>query len=158
MATKKKAPVGGFDFATARQRVEQEEAGVTFKVRDEDGSVLLYDGQPVTITVRGVHSPTFRRLADEFKRTYYRDLVGDVSDPAERQRIMDEASEKWDQAFDERVRAPNVIGWTGFLDGGEPVEVTPERAIEAVRSPFLRKQIVVAQEAPERFFAEASES
>ncbi|MGB0890170.1 MAG: hypothetical protein ACPGWS_07795, partial [Solirubrobacterales bacterium] len=59
-------------------------------------------------------------------------------------------------AYDREVRVPNVIGWTGFMDGGAEVECTSDLVIEAMSHEVVRDQIIEHQDGTEVFFTEAS--
>ncbi|MGB0963280.1 MAG: hypothetical protein ACPGVY_11350 [Mycobacterium sp.] len=155
MATRKKQATGGYDFAVVRDNLAKQELGVTFPLLGSDGEPQPYGDGHVTLTVRGERSATFRQMADEFDRTYYDDVVK-IKDPVERDEAFKQASLDRPHAFDMKVRAPNVIGWVGFTDGGKPVELTIELARELMDTPGVREQIVNAQGDPERFFVEAS--
>lgn len=159
-AARKKAtpPQGGFDLAASRAQIQREEEGITFPVLDRDGTPLTYGDQPVTLTVRGAEAPTFRRMADDFQRRFYGERLQGITDPEERREAIAEAAAERAVEFDRQVRAPNILAWYGFVENGEPVELTPERALQLIETPFLRSQIMTAQEAPEFFFDEPSES
>lgn len=157
MATKTKmeAAGGGYDFGTVRANRAKQEEGVTFPLLDRDGKQRLYNGEPVTLTVRGSHSKTFREMVVEFERTYYAEATS-IEDPVERDAAFEAAVKEKARAFDMRVRAPNIIGWYGFVQDGEPVDLTIEFAQELMDTPDAAAQVRAAQERPERFFAEAS--
>lgn len=163
MAGKKKAAPsaeGGFDFEDVERAAEREEAGVTFPLRDRYGKPMTWtdeDGEerPVTLTVRGALSDSFQQAEAEFNSTYYADGLADVPEGEREAALMDLRTSR-DRAHDLAVRAPNIIAWEGFFEGGEPVELTPELAERLIATRWVRPQVVTAQERPERFFDEPS--
>lgn len=161
-ATTKKAPTkttqdNGFDFAVARDRIAREEAGIVIPMPRMDGTPALYDGKPVTMTSRGENAPTFRRMHDEFNRTFYASRLEGVESEEERGRIIEAAAEEREEAYLRQVRAPNVTGWYGFTENGEPVEPTLERVIEALTFPHIRNRLIRGQSRPQDFFDEVSD-
>lgn len=155
-AAKKLTQDNGFDFAVARDRVALEEAGIVIPIVREDGTPAMYNGERVTITSRGAQSPTFRKMHDEFQRSFYARRLEGVESEEERNRIIEEASEEREEAYLREVRVPNVTDWYGFTEHGEPVEPTLERVIEAVSFAHIRNRLIRGQERPQDFFDEAS--
>lgn len=144
--------MAGFDLDTAPDIAAIEDEGITIHLKDEKGD-LMWDGddvktrQPVTWTVAGTYSHTYRQEQAELKRLWNK-----------RARAGDDVTQDSD---DIRMAARCTKGFSGFRSKGVALPFSFENAREILRShkaQHILAQVVGAMGNHERFFAKDSAS
>lgn len=112
---------------------ELEERGTTVHIKDKTGDEMYVPGTetPVTITVVGTLSPTYRRLANKHR-----------DNAVKRMRSSSAFSSEQNDKDELQIIVGCVKGWQGF--GANGVEIPPSR--EALvklftKFPFVLKQV-----------------
>lgn len=146
ISTEQQASADELDLDTAEDISELEERGTVVHIRNKAG-VKMYDaGTPVTMTVRGTYSKTFRRL-----NTAHRDKLL-------RQRRSSLSADQLDQD-DVSLYAACVTAWHGFKAGGQPIPLTKEAVIRVfTRFPYVFEQVKEEANARENFSGSSSAS
>jgi hypothetical protein len=134
----------GFDLDTAPDISELEEQGAVVHIRNAKGEKMYDAGQPVTMTVRGSYSKTYRRLS-----TAQRDQLL-------RQRRSTLTAEQLDKN-DVALVAACVTDWQGFKASGAPIPFSKEAVIKVfTRFPYVLEQIKEEMSARENFTERSS--
>lgn len=122
-----------------------EESGTVVSIKDADGAPLLTDDgtSPVTITVKGSYSPTYRRVSE-----------------ANRDRLLKRRSTQMDgDELDQRsleLTAACVSAWSGFTAGNAEYPLTKPNAIALLKAcPWIREQVEAAMHDHALFFAKS---
>lgn len=120
----------GFDIAIKRQELAVEDEGVTFHVTDADDELAYGEsGNPVTWTVCGMNSQTWRR-AERWQDKKMREYGGRELTPDEK------------AAIEAEFLARCSKGFTELTNNGEPMKFTTANATLAILAlPYLRRQI-----------------
>lgn len=138
------------DIKSQAKQVEQrEDAGFTVHIRDELGEKLYQDDEqtkPVTITVVGTYSRTYRRTIEAQR------------DRNIKQRKFNlDGDELLQQALE--LEAACIRDWDGFTDDGAPVPYTKANAVALLRQyPWIREQVNAAMNDHAAFFQQPSPS
>lgn len=124
-----------FDLNTEKGKVEREDGGIVVHINDERGEPMYFgdERQPVTVKVVGTYSKRYRdaeraRVDKRFKRPS--GIDPDV--------IRKEALE---------LTAECVLEWSGFFDGGKPLDCTRANVVRVLDAvPWVRHQVEVAMD------------
>jgi hypothetical protein len=135
---------GGFDFSELGAVGKRQDQGVAVHLRHPVRGPLFYengDGEkPVTVTVVGIYSETFRK--NERERM---DLISSGKIPAV-------------GVFESVAQLPSaVVAWDGFFDRGERAPCEREAVSRVLLSePWIAEQLVIPTREHERFFSPTS--
>jgi hypothetical protein len=144
--TTQQASADEIDLDTAPDLGEVEERGVTVHIRNARGEKMYDAGQPVTMTVLGTYSKTYRRLA-----TAQRDQLL-------RQRRSTLSAEQL-ESQDVALVASCVTAWQGFKASGQPIPLAKAAVIKVfTKFPFVLEQVKEEMSARENFTERSSES
>lgn len=136
----------GFDIDTAPDISALEELGTVVHIRTAAGEKLYDHGEPVTMTVLGTYSKTYRRLA-----TAQRDRLLRMR----RSTLSAEQLEKQDVD----LVAGCVTAWSGFRSQGQPVPFSKENVIKLfTKFPYVLEQVKEEMSARENFSERSSPS
>lgn len=119
---------------------QREEDGTILSIKDETGEPMMEGDGPVTITVKGSYSPTYRRASE-----------------ANRDRLLKRRSTQMDgDELDQRsleLIAACITAWNGFTAGGAEFPLTKANAIALLRAcPWIREQVEAAVHDHAAFF------
>lgn len=132
------------DLDTAPDIAAVEERGTVVHIRNARGEKMYDAGAPVTMTVLGTFSKTYRRLS-----TAQRDRLL-------RQRRSSLSAEQLDQQDIELVAAC-VTAWSGFKASGTPIPCDKPAVIRVfTKFPFVLEQIKDEMGARENFTGRSS--
>lgn len=136
-----------FDIAAKKQELSVEDDGVTIDLLDvndepalyggtevpqEDGSVVIEGGMPVTWKVCGINSEKYAE-AEAWQEKVYRSLRGR------------EMSKKEKREHRAAFIARCSLGYSGFSQNDQPFPFTTENATTIlVNLPYIRRQVEVA--------------
>jgi len=135
----------GLDLAGAPDVAEREEQGVTVTLLDDTGEAMMEGGLPVTMTVVGTYSKTYRTAKAATERKFQKTI--------RRQGHVD--SDEW--LID--IYRKCVTGWVGVLKQGAPLPCTPDTvALVLAAYPGVLRQVHEAVEDHASFFKTASGS
>jgi len=143
----------GFDINTAPDIASIEEEGQVIHLRDARDDLMYYgegdDRKPVTVTVAGTYSNTYRDIVKTQSRRVGKRIGhgGDFLEFAEEDAL-------------ERV-AGCVLAWDGFFASGKPLPCTTTNVSAVLSSPkaqHIRTQVERAMSNHERFFSTRSAS
>jgi len=138
----------GFDLGTAKPIAAREDEGQVVHVQDATGEPLYFgkDKTPVTITVAGTYSSTYRRAEEaRSNRRLKRRSASITAETVERERLA--------------VVSACVLGWEGFFDNGKPMTCTVENVQTVLRiAPWILLQVEGAMEDHVGFSSNSSES
>jgi hypothetical protein len=131
------------DITDAQAQAAQEDQGQTIEIRTAAGEPELHDGTPVTITVVGLYSDTYRRIYDRQREQIFkrgrRALTGEA---LRRQQI--------------ELVAACIRDWHGFTNGGLPFPYTKDNAVALLNAvPWIREQVEEAMGDHAGFFKSA---
>lgn len=121
------------DIGKSKEVAEREESGTTFQVNDEKGEPD-FNGEgdsktPVTITVVGTYSRTFRRARERQREKNLKRGRGALT----AEMLAKQETE---------VLADCILGWEGFTSEGKPFPYTKENAILLLESAqWIREQV-----------------
>lgn len=134
----------GFDMQAESSRAGDEDAGTDVHIRNIKGQ-LCYDedGEPITITVAGTYSRTYRRV-----------------EAAQRKRPFKGRKLNAQSAMDEQIErvVACTLRWSPAMKaGGAPLPCTPGNAADMYkRCPWVLDDLVEAMNDHERFFTSSS--
>lgn len=140
--------MAGFDLDTAPDLAAIEEEGVTIHLRDAEGALMYderQDNAPVTWTVRGSYSTTYRKASKDLRAKFQRrakagdDLTNDNDDPA--------------------LAAECSVAFSGFYAKGQPLAFSTANAksiLMSSKAQHILAQVLAAMGNHERFFATGS--
>lgn len=132
------------EISTSKSVAEREEEGTVVHLADETGTLMYENLKPVTITVVGTYSKTYRRVQNENRAK------------ALKQRRSQLTPEQIDAKANEAV-AGCIKGWEGFLSDGKPFPFTRENAIALFeQAPWIREQVEEAMGDHAAFFPKPS--
>lgn len=132
------------DLDTAPDIASLEEQGATVHVRNARGEKMYDAGQPVTMTVLGTYSKTYRRLSQAQRDRLIRQR---------RSSYTAEQQEKDDLA----LVSGCVTAWQGFKASGSPVPFSREAVIKVfTKFPFVLEQVKEEMGARENFIERSS--
>jgi hypothetical protein len=138
---------GGLDIDSGEESIaDREERGAVIHIRNARGEKMNNAGKPVTMSVKGTYSHTYRRLStgqrDQMLRTRRSSLTGEILD----QKDLD-------------LVAGCVFAWDGFKKGGQPIPLSKAAVIQVFqRFPYVYDQIREEMGARENFFEKSSSS
>jgi hypothetical protein len=134
------------DLDVAPDITSVEEQGATISILSADGKKVIVNGRPVTMTVLGSYSKTYRRTQSAQRERMLR---------TRRSSLTDELLEK--NRAD--LAAACVTGWDGFLASGQPVPFTRENVLKVfAKFPFIFDQVWEEIHARENFSARSLSS
>lgn len=138
----------GFDLSAAKPVAAKEDEGQTVHVHSELGEPLYYDGgKPVTMTVVGTYSSTYRRAEEA------------LSNQRLKRRSRAALTAGVIRAESRSVLAACVLAWDGFMDGGKPLACTKENVVRVLEAaPWIEDQVTAAMEDHAGFFSNSSAS
>jgi hypothetical protein len=132
------------EISTSKTVAEREDEGVAVHLYDEKGDLMYEDKKPVTITVVGTYSKTYRRVQNEQR---LKNLKG---------RRTQLTPEGIDQKANEAI-ARCVTAWSGFTSEGKPFPYTEENAVALFQAaPWIREQVEEAMGDHAAFFPKSS--
>jgi hypothetical protein len=137
----------GFDLEAEEETIaDREERGCIVHIKNERGQKMYDGGEPVTMSVKGTYSHTYRRLStgqrDELIRTRRSSVTGEMLDQK-----------------DLNLVAGCVFDWKGFKKSGTPIPLSKKAVIAVFEKwPFIYDQIREEMGARENFFAKSSPS
>jgi hypothetical protein len=137
----------GFDLETEEESIaDREERGCEVHIRNERGQKMYDGGEPVTMSVKGTYSHTYRRLStgqrDELIRTRRSSVSGELLDQK-----------------DANLVAGCVFSWKGFKRKGTPIPISKREVLAVFEKwPFIYDQIREEMGARENFFEKSSSS
>lgn len=132
------------EISTSKSVAEREEEGTTIHLLDEKGDYLFEADAPVTITVVGTYSKTYRRVQNEQRA---KNLKG---------RRAPLTPEQIDARGTEGLAAC-VLGWQGFTSDGKPFPYSRDNAIALFQAaPWIREQVEEAMGDHAAFFPKPS--
>lgn len=135
---------GDLDLDTAPDISVVEERGVTVHIRNASGEKMYDAGSPVTMTVLGTYSKTYRRLS-----TAQRDQLLRMR----RSSLSAEHLDKNDIA----ITAACVTAWQGFKASGAPIPFSKENVIRVfTKFPYVLEQVKEEMGARENFSERSS--
>lgn len=134
----------GFDLGAAKQVAEREDEGQVVHVTGPDGEPAYYmDGderKPVTITVAGSYSKTYRRAEEGQRRRNLKRRSTKVT-PAQLDRNRRE------------LIASCVLDWQGFFEAGRPLPCTKENVMRVLSAAkWIQYDVEAAMEDHAAFF------
>lgn len=141
------------DIGKSSEVEKREEQGTTVHLKDENGELQFYpEGverakqKPVTITVVGTYSKTFRKARkDQRDKNLKRGRVALTADSLEKQEI--------------EVIASCITGWEGLTSGTEEFVFKTENAILLLTTaPWIREQVEEAMGDHQGFSTARSQS
>lgn len=138
--------IGGFDFSELGAVAKRQDQGVAVHIKHPSRGPLYYqngDGQmPVTFTVVGTYSETYRR------------------NERERMDLITSGKRSTANMFDTTEQLSSaVIAWDGVFNAGVPVPLTREAVSKVLTSePWIAEQLLSPTREHERFFSENSAS
>jgi len=145
-------PDNGFDLSTAPDHSAIEDEGQVVVLRNVLDDPMTYvdtagNTQPVTWTVRGTFSATYRRVIEQQKRA--------VGKRIRRGEDVIEATDGNELA----AMVACTVAWAGFMSGGQPLPCTPENVRAVLSSPkaqHIVEQVRRAMGDHEAFFTKDS--
>lgn len=131
------------DITQTKSVAEREDEGTTIHLRDEAGEKMFAgpnQDRPVTITVVGTYSSTYRRAAE-----------------ANRDRMLKQRrnSLDGDQIHRQSLElvAACILEWDGFTAGEQPYALTKANAVALLdQCPWIREQVEAAMHDHAAFF------
>ncbi len=136
----------GFDLDTTPDLSEQEEQGTLVHIADATGKKMYDVGQPVTMTVVGTYSRTYRRVSAS-----QRDRLLQLR----RSKVSDELLTK----NEHELVASCVTAWSGFKSKDQPIPFSKENVISVLqRFPYVLEQLREEMGDRENFTARSSTS
>lgn len=137
------------DIGSGKVVEQREEEGTVILIRDEAGERMYHEKdptKPVSITVVGTYSATYRR-ASEAQR-----------DRNIKRRNFHLDGDQLDQQALELVAAC-ITAWDGFTANGEAYPLTKPNAVQLLRAfPWIRQQVEAAMNDHSLFFRAPSPS
>jgi hypothetical protein len=136
------------DISTNKSVAEREDEGVVIQLKDVTGEPQYFgdaeNSKPVTMTVAGTYSPTYRKAVaanrDKWLRQRSREMDGDQMDK---------------QSL--RTAAACIKGWDGLFSGGAPVPCTKDNVVALLdEAPWIREQVEAAMTDHASFFPKPS--
>jgi hypothetical protein len=132
------------EIGNAKSVAEREDEGTPVHIRNEAGELQYENDKPVTITVAGSYSKTYRK-ATEAQR-----------DKSLKQRRSVPTGEQLSRQALE-ILASCIVSWEGFTSQGKPFGYSKENAIALLDSaPWIREQCEEALYDHASFFPKAS--
>lgn len=132
------------EVSTSKAVSEREEEGTVVHLTDEKGDLMYENMEPVTITVVGTYSKTYRRVQNEQRA---KNLKG---------RRLQLTPEQIDARANEAI-ASCVLGWEGFTSEGKPFPFTKDNAAALfTAAPWIRDQVEEAMGDHAAFFPKPS--
>lgn len=138
--------MSGFDINQQAEKAKKEDEGTEVHIHGLDDLPMFYeeDGEqkPVTITVAGAHSQTYRRIEDSMRRRKLKpkQLTGEA--------IFSDNIEK---------AAACTLDWQGFFVGEEVVQPTANNIKQLYKTcPWVYEQVFEAMHDHARFFGNGS--
>lgn len=137
--------MSGFDLQAEKAAAVAEDEGTVVHIEDRAGNPMYWgekEDKPVTITVAGRYSTTYRRVEAEIRKR-----------PFKAKKLT---LDKFDREQVEKVAAC-TLAWAGFFDGKRPFELSRANA-EALymACPWVLDQLTEAMEEPARFSPNSS--
>jgi hypothetical protein len=119
------------DISNAKSVAEQEEEGTVVHVKDASGELAYNGDKPVTITVMGTYSTTYRKAVSSNRDKWLK----------RRQTLDGDSLDK--QAIE--TTAACVKSWDGFTSGTDPYPATKANVIALLENaPWIREQVETA--------------
>lgn len=140
--------MSGFEISNSKSVAEREDEGTVVHIADAVGEKMFYgegdEKKPVTITVAGTYSATYRRATD-----------------AQRERMMKQrrAALTGEQLAKQQLAlvASCVLAWGGFVNNDKPFPATKENAMLLFdQAPWIREQVEEAMNDHQAFFPSSS--
>lgn len=140
------------EIGKSKDVAEREEQGTVVHVRDETGELQYYpegaseqDRKPVTITVIGTYSRTYRKARQRARDKNIKTVRNDLSaEGLEAQEI--------------KIAAECIKEWEGFTSDGKPFEYSVKNAVLLLEAPYLYEQVFLAMNDHESFSTAPSRS
>jgi hypothetical protein len=135
------------DIGKGNEVEQREEQGTIVQLKDENGELQFYpegaerkDQKPVTVTVVGTYSKTFRKARkDQRDKNLKRGRVGLKAQETE-------------------VIAKCILGWEGLTFNGQDFRYTDENKVLLLGVPWIREQIEEAMGDHQGFSTARSQS
>lgn len=134
------------EISTSKDVAQREDEGNKVHLTDEAGELMYEDKKPVTITVVGTYSKTYRRVQNEQRLK--------VLKGRRVQLTPDAVDAKANEAL-----AACVLGWEGFTSEGKPFPYSRDNAAALfAQAPWIREQVEEAMSDHASFFPKSSAS
>lgn len=131
-----------FDLQQSKSIAAREDEGTVVCLTDEQGEAMTVGDppRPVTITVAGTYSATYRRATDANRNRLFK----------RRSATLD-----GDQVYQQGLEliAACVLAWDGFESAGTPLPMTKANVVAVLdAAPWIRDQVEAAMSDHARFF------